>query len=80
MSIEDFMNEMSKSSVSDFDDEYITIERQYKNMFGHIVPREMLPPSISENDIKDAMRVSISEGKDRVLELLKVELNLEYLY
>lgn len=80
MSIEDFMNEISQFPVSDFDDEYITIEKKYKAVFGHIVPREMLPPSISESDVKEAMKVSINEGKDRVLELLKVELNPDYLY
>ncbi len=74
------MSEISESPVSDFDDEYITIEKKYKAMFGHIVPREMLPPIILESDVKEAMKTSISEGKDRALELLKVELNPDYFY
>lgn len=49
-------------------------------IFGHTVPRAMLPDSISMGSIKSAMKTCIENKKDTLFELLGVELNDEYLY
>ena len=49
-------------------------------MFGHGVPREMIPTSISMDDIKVAMKQCIEKKKDVLFELLGVEVNNTDLY
>ena len=80
MNINDFMNNFLDAPMPNVDSEYIEIEQKYKNTFGHIVPREMLPPSISTTDIKAAMIDSISKGQDSVFEYLGIEINPNYIY
>ena len=78
--VSDFMNTFLDSPKPDIDQEYYQIEEQYKAIFGHTVPRAMLPDSISMDSIKSAMKTCIENKKDTLLELLGVELNDEYLY
>lgn len=81
MSLEDFMNAFVNTPlVEKVDSEYLEIEKQYKEKFGHIVPREMLPTTISAAQIKEAMQKSLASNKDNVLEQLGVKINPEYLY
>lgn len=80
MSLEDFMNDFLNSPVQEVDQEYIEIEAKYNELFGHIVPREMLPPGVSTTAIKTAMLDSIKNGKDNVMEKIGVEINPDYLY
>ena len=52
MELKDFMNSLADTPVPKQDAEYVELEKQYEEKFGHIVPREMLPPSIKIDDIK----------------------------
>ena len=49
-------------------------------MFGHNVPRSLLPDAMSEEQIISAMRKCISTKTDNLFELLGVEINEENLY
>lgn len=80
MSIENFMNAFLDSPIQKIDQEYIDIESEYKALFGHIVPREMLPAEVTADAIKSAMLESIKSGKDIVMEKLGAEINPDYLY
>ena len=78
--VADFMDAFINTPEPRVDQEYYKIEERYKAMFGHTVPRAMLPDSISMDSIKNAMKTCIETKKDTLLELLGVELNEEYLY
>ena len=78
--VSDFMNAFIDTPEASVDQEYYQIEEQYKAIFGHTVPRAMLPDSISMCSIKSAMKTCIENKKDTLFELLGVELNDEYLY
>ena len=55
-------------------------QEQYFRQFGHGVPREMLPDSISTEQIKQAMKKCILSKKDNLFELLGIIINDNYLY
>lgn len=78
--VSDFMNAFLDTPEPNIDQEYYQIEEQYKALFGHTVPRAMLPESISMESIKIAMKTCIENKKDSLFELLGVKLNDEYLY
>ena len=78
--VSDFMNAFLETPEPNIDQEYYQIEEQYKALFGHTVPRAMLPDRISMDSIKFAMKTCIENKKDTLFELLGVELNDEYLY
>ncbi len=80
MGLEDFMNSLADKPINEIDKEYFDVEKRFEERFGHIVPREMLPPSVSVDDIKEAMKVCIESGNDNILEVLNVEINEKYLY
>ncbi len=60
--------------------EYDKVQEEYFSIFGHNVPRSLLPDAISDEEIISAMKACIENNKDTLLELLGVELNDEYLY
>lgn len=78
--VSDFMNAFISSPEPSIDHEYFQIEAQYEKMFGHTVPRAMLPDSITMDSIKAAMKTCIENKKDTLFELLGVEIKDEYLY
>ena len=79
--IENLMNAfISEEPKTAIDQEYYDIEEKYRNLFGHSVPREMLPDSITMEQIKNAMRNCIDSKTDNLLQLLGVEINDEYLF
>lgn len=69
-SVADFMNSFLNTPEPKIDNEYYEIEEQYFRQFGHGVPREMLPDSISTEQIKQAMKKCILSKKDNLFELL----------
>lgn len=79
-SVADFMNSFLNTPEPEIDKEYYAIEEQYIQMFGHSVPREMLPESVSMEHIKQAMQKCILSQNDNLFELLGVTINNEYLY
>jgi len=79
-SVSDFMNSFLATPEPELDNEYYEIEKQYIQHFGHSVPREMLPDSISMEQIKQAMKKCILSKTDNLFELLEVTINDDYLY
>ena len=79
-SVSDFMNNFLATPEPELDNEYYEIEKQYIQLFGHGVPREMLPDSISMEQIKQVMNQCILFKKDNLFELLGVIISDDYLY
>ncbi len=78
--VSDFMDAFLSTPEPNIDQEYYQIEEQYKALFGHSVPRAMLPDSITMDSIKTAMKTCIENKNDNLFELLGVKINEEYLY
>ena len=79
-SVADFMNSFLNTPEPKIDNEYYEIEEQYFRQLGHGVPREMLPDSISTEQIKQAMKKCILSKKDNLFVLLGIIINDNYLY
>lgn len=79
-SVADFMNSFLDTPEPKVDQEYYEIEEQYVQQFGHGVPREMLPDSVSLEQIKQAMKDCILSKSDTLFERLGVAINENYLY
>lgn len=75
-----FMNDFLETPAPIVDDEYFEIEECYIKMFGHPVPRAMLPDSVTTVQIKEAMRSCLERREDVLFDLLGVELSDEVLY
>lgn len=56
------------------------IEKEYTSMFGHAVPREMIPSSISSTQIESALKQCIQSGKDNLLEYLNIAIDYNNKY
>lgn len=50
------------------------------DLFKHSVPREMLPDSVSSDEIKNAMKKCIENQKDNLMEILNVEISDKFVY
>lgn len=68
-----FMHKLIDEDNNDFDDEKFELEQKYAAMFGHGVPREMFPPSISEDEIMKAVESCVQNQKDELMKILNVE-------
>ncbi len=68
-----FMNKLIDEDINDFDNEKFELEQKYAAMFGHGVPREMFPPSISEDEIRKAVECCVQNQKDELMKILNVE-------
>ena len=68
-----FMNKLINEDINDFDDEKFELEQKYVAMFGCGVPREMFPPSISEDEIMKAVESCVQNQKDELMKRLNVE-------
>ena len=79
-SVADFMNSFLNTPEPKIDNEHYQTEAQYFRHFAHRVPREMLPDSISTEQIKQAMKKCILSKKDNLFELLGIIINDNYLY
>lgn len=78
--IEDITSFLNSGNNTPIDEEYYRIEDQFKSYFGHGVPREMIPTSISMDQIKEAMKQCIKLNKDELFNVLGIELNNDDLY
>ena len=79
--IEDITNFVSSTvEKKEIDNEYYEVEDEYKKLFGHGVPREMLPINISMEKIKDVMKKCIETKTDGLFGTLGVEINPDALY
>lgn len=76
----DFMAAFLSTPEPEIDREYSEIEDRYTKRFGHAVPREMLPDSITPEQLKSAMEECIRQEKDCLFEVLGIQINYDYLY
>ena len=79
MKIDDLFMPMGTAS-SGIGVEYDKIQEEYYLMFGHNVPRSLLPDAMGDEEIISAMKTCIKNKKDNLFELLGVELNDKYMY
>lgn len=70
----DFMNKLIDEDLENFDESKFEIEQKYAAMFGHGIPREMFPPSITEDDISKAVEKCIQSQNDELIKLLGIEM------
>lgn len=75
-----FMNAFIDSGESKINEEMFELEQKYSAKFGHGVPREMLPPSVDEAQIKEAVITCIENDKDNLFELLGVTIDNRNIY
>ena len=68
-----FMRQLIDDDINGFDDKKFELEQKYAAMFGHGVPREMLPPGISEEEIMKAVESCVQNQKDELMKILDVE-------
>ena len=82
------MNNNSKWSLEDlFDDnnntekneEQVLLE-QYINKFGHGLPMELIPDTISNTEIFQKVKVCLESNQDTLLEMLGIEINETDIY
>ena len=76
----DFMQSFLDAPEPEIDKEYIEVEKRYMDLFKHSVPREMLPDSVSSDEIKNAMKKCIENQKDNLMEILNVEISDKFVY
>jgi len=76
----DFLITFINSPEPELDQEYYQILNKYEKMFGHTVPREMFPDSITKDHIKNAMKICLDSKTDSLLELLGISFSNEYIY
>ena len=75
-----FFDDILSMPEPDIDMELFSLEQQYKQLFGKAVPKAMLPPSISDDAIKEALSACITSSKDVFLETLSVKIDSTVLY
>lgn len=80
MGMEDFMKRLTETPAPEVDQESFELERRYQRAFGHAVPREMLPPGISQEQIRQAVETCLATGTDRFFEVLGVAIDPDALY
>jgi len=76
----DFMNAFIDKPAAGLNEEYLKIEKQYEDLFGHSIPREMLPVNISEDQLMNALKKCIDTKSDTLFEVLGIEINYDHLY
>lgn len=49
------------------------LEQRFNKAFGYRMPREELPPSITNDDLKSAMKKCLEENSDKLFEILNIK-------
>ena len=62
------------------DTSFYETKKRYEKLFGHGIPSEMLPNSISEKQLERAMKECIAGGRDDLFKRLGVETDDKWLY
>ena len=76
----DFFDMINTVNASESDKQYFELQNKYYKLFGHNIPRDMIPPSISEDAIVEAVKRCISEGKDILMDIFKIEIDSQNKY
>ncbi len=79
-SVLDFMNSFIDSPMPAGGKVVSSVEKEYTKLFGHAVPREMLPPAISDKQLLAAMQKCIETRQDNLLTVLGVKESSGYMY
>ena len=79
MGLEDFMFSLAERPVED-QFKISDAEKQYTQLFGHAVPREMIPPAVTVEMLERAMKTCVESGKDELLQILGVQTDENNLY
>lgn len=80
MSVEEYMNKIADMPVQSTDPEYDNLEQQFIDKFHECIPTEMLPPAITTDKIKQAIRTCISSNNPDILQVLNVQINGDFVY
>ena len=64
----------------DIDEEYYELSKKFKEEFGKSVPREMMPPAITDAKVKEAIKACLESGNGDILGLLGVNTKGDVLY
>lgn len=70
---------LENDTFKEMTEEQIILE-EYINKFGHGLPLELIPDTISEVEIFQKVRTCIENNQDNFLELLGIEVNNADLY
>lgn len=73
--VKNYMKCLINKKNTDIDKEYYELHKRYREMFGKSVPTEMLPSSITDAQIKQAMCECIETGQDRLLSILGMSID-----
>ena len=76
----EFLEEFINTPEPDINENYLAIEKQYVTLFGHSVPREMIPNGISEHQLISALKECVDSKSDNLFKLLGVSINYDNLY
>jgi len=76
----DFLSSREKKPISEIDQKYFSVEEEYAKIFGHRVPTEILPLNATREKITEAMEACIKSKQDKLLEILKANVEDGYLY
>lgn len=79
-SVADFMKAFLNTPEPEIDHEYFEIEDKFREMFGHGVPRAMLPDGMKTDTIKEAMKTCMENNEDNLFEVLGVKLDDNNIY
>lgn len=64
----------------EFNEELKDIAKEFRNTFGYSIPMSMIPPTINNNVLIDAVRKCINCKEDRLLEILGVKYDSNILF
>lgn len=76
----DFFTKMMQEAPLEIDEEYFMLAKEYKEKFGCIVPREMMPPSITDDKVKEAIKTCLESEDGDICKLLGIEKKRNVLY
>lgn len=79
MGLEDFMFSLAQKPAEG-EVKISDTEKEYTRMFGHVVPREMIPPAVTEERLEEVMKACVESGKDELLQILGVQADEHKLY
>lgn len=80
MSVEDYMKSLTDDVVVNENQEITQLLKMYYEKFEKVVPTEMLPTSISEIELINAINKCIETNNDNIFEILNIKINYSNLY
>ena len=75
-----FVNEQKSENPDNTSNEFNKLVEEYVQLFNRAVPREVIPDSISDEELSRALRKCIDSKEDTLLEDLNITLDENNLY